>query len=142
RWFKSTPRNQIFQYVTGNSAPAATVQNCPIRETAHSSPYLLHENGRVGSGSFQEASHDWPIGFALGFHRRVAVLVHRGRNVRVPHELLLNAHGRSGFVQPSTIGVPERVEPDPSKSQLKTRRHEVIGTNRVGVQGPSCHRAW
>jgi len=60
--------------------------------------------------------------------------------VRVSHEFLLHAHGCSGFVQPSTVGMAERVEPDPAKSQLKTCRNQVVGTNRIGVIRPIGHR--
>ena len=61
-------------------------------------------------------------------------------NVRVSHELLLHAHGRSGFVQPRTVRVAERVESDSSKSQLQTRRYQIVGTNRIGVQGSASRR--
>ena len=88
----------------------------------------------------QEALHDWPIGFALGQGRGISVLVHRGGNMRVSHEFLLYAHGCSGFVQPGTVCVAERVEPDPAKSQLKTRRNQVVGANRVGVIRSTGHR--
>jgi hypothetical protein len=60
-------------------------------------------NGDLLSGRpSQEALHDWPIGFALGQGRGIAVLVHCGWNVRVSHEFLLYAHGCSGLVQPRT----------------------------------------
>ena len=50
--------------------------------------------------------------------------------MRVPHEFLLHAHGRSGFVQPRTIGVAERMEPDPSQPQLVNgRRSQFAGAN-------------
>src|SRR5208337_4483418 len=97
---------------------------------AHSFPYLLNENWLVASRSFQESLHQRPIGFALGFHRSIAILVHRGGNMRVTHEFLLHAYWRSSLVQPSTIGVAERMEPDPSKSQLKTCWYQIVGTNR------------
>jgi len=34
----------------------------------------------------------------------------------------------------------ERVEPDPAKSQLKSCRNQVVGTNRIGVIRPIGHR--
>jgi hypothetical protein len=53
------------------------------------------------------------------------------------HELLLYAHRCSGFVQPGTVGVAECVESDPAKSQLETCRNQVVGTNRIGMIGPT-----
>ena len=38
--------------------------------------------------------------------------------------------------------VAERVEPDPAKSQLQTCRNQMVCTNRIGVIGPTGHRAW
>jgi len=58
----------------------------------------------------QEALHDLPIGLAFRQRRGISILVHRGGDVRVSHEFLLNAHGCSRFVQPSTVGVAERGE--------------------------------
>ena len=55
------------------------------------------------------------------------------------HELLLNAHGCSGFVQPRTISVAERVKPDPAKSQFQTCRNQVVVANRVGMIRSTCH---
>jgi hypothetical protein len=45
-------------------------------------------------------------------------------------------------VQPGTVGVAERVEPYPAKSQLQTCRNQMVCTNRIGVIGPTGHRAW
>jgi hypothetical protein len=98
-------------------------------------------NGDLLSGRpSQQALHDWPIGFAFCQGRGISILVHCGGDVRVSHEFLLNAHGCSRFVQPSTVGVAERVEPDSAKSQLKTCRNQVVGTNRIGVIRPTGHR--
>ena len=88
----------------------------------------------------QEALHDRPIGLALGQGRGIAILIHGGRHMRVSHEFLLYAHGCSGFVQPRTISVAERVKPDPAKSQLETCRNQVVGTNRIGMIRPAGHR--
>jgi len=60
----------------------------------------------------------------------------------VSHQFLLNAHGCSGFVQPSAVGVTERVEPDPAKSQLETCRNQVVGANRICMIGPTGYRTW
>ena len=60
--------------------------------------------------------------------------------MRVSHEFLLYAHGCSGFVQPRTIGVAERVKPDPAKSQLETCWNQVVGTNRIGMIRPAGDR--
>jgi hypothetical protein len=43
---------------------------------------------RWSVGPSQEALHDWPIGFALGQGRGIAVLVHCGGNMRVSHEFV------------------------------------------------------
>jgi len=56
--------------------------------------------------------------FALGQGRGVAVLVHRGGNMRMSHEFLLHSQC-SGLVQPRTICVTERVKPDPAKSPFQ-----------------------
>ena len=60
--------------------------------------------------------------------------------MRVSHKFLLYANGCAGLVQPGTVCVAERVEPDPAKSQLKTCRNQVVGTNRIGMIRPASHR--
>jgi hypothetical protein len=89
-------------------------------------------NGNLLVGRlFQKTLHNGPIGLAFCQGGDISILVHCGGNVRMSHEFLLYAHGCSGFVQPSTVGVAEGVEPDPSKSQLKTCWNQVVGTNRT-----------
>ena len=53
---------------------------------------------------FQEALHGWPIGFALGQSRGIAVLVHGGGNVRVSHEFLLHAHSERAADNAGGVG--------------------------------------
>lgn len=57
----------------------------------------------------QDSGNDSRIGLALRFHQRVAVYVHGGRDLCMPHEFLPHSQRCSGVVQPETIGVPERV---------------------------------
>ena len=57
----------------------------------------------------QDSVNDSRIGLALRFHKRVAVYVHRGRDLSVPHEFLLHSHRCPGVVQPRTVRVTERV---------------------------------
>ena len=62
-------------------------------------PQYLPDNGRVG------------VGFC--FHQRVAVHVHCGRDLGVPHQLLLHSHRGSRIVQPGTVGMAEGVPTNP-----------------------------
>ena len=48
----------------------------------------------------QHHLHDFAVGFALRFHHGVAVDVHGGGDLRVPHELLLHAYRCANQVQP------------------------------------------
>ena len=52
------------------------------------------------------------VGLALCLHQRVAIDVHRGRDLGVPHEFLLHSHRCSGVVQPGSVRMPEGVPTD------------------------------
>src|ERR1700691_5557067 len=43
------------------------------------------------------------------------------------------AHRRPARLAHRTVSVAGRVKPDPAKSNLKTDRNQVVGTNRIGV---------
>ena len=123
------PRNERNTYVSGRSYGCGQLfkcSDCPKLSNKgklpHSSPFLLNGDLFAGRPS-QQALHKWPIGLALGQSRGIAIMVHCGGNVRVSHEFLLHAHGCSGFVQPGSVGVAERMEADPAKSQLETCRN-------------------
>ena len=40
------------------------------------------------------------VRLTLGAHQSVPVHIHRGRDLGVPHQLLLHCHGRSTVIQP------------------------------------------
>ena len=47
----------------------------------------------------------------LGRHQGVSVHIHRGRDLGVPHQLLMHPDRVAGVVQPGTVGVAESVPP-------------------------------
>jgi hypothetical protein len=56
----------------------------------------------------------------------LAVHVHRGLDVRVPHQVLLHRHWRLGLVEPRTIRVPRRVPADLAGTCAFTRRNQAV----------------
>jgi len=89
--------------------------------------------------SLQEALHDGPIGLALGQARSIAVLVHGGGNMRMSHEFLQYAHGRSGF--PVAQDCVLEIDHDPcwsmvarvflpTRPSVNTAVHEPVGQIR------------
>jgi hypothetical protein len=47
------------------------------------------------------------IRLSLGAHQGVSVDIHRGRNLSVPHQLLLRPERSAGVIEPRTVGVAE-----------------------------------
>ena len=63
--------------------------------------------------------HDLAVGLPLRGRHRLPVDIHGRLNRRVTHEFLLHFHGRSGLVQPRTIGMAEG---------MPTNRTELSGS--------------
>jgi len=76
---------------------------------------------------------DFAVGLAFRFHHGVAVDVHGGGDLRVPHELLLHAYRRANQVQPRPIGMSKGVPPDVPQTQLAAGRTDVILLDWAGM---------
>jgi hypothetical protein len=63
----------------------------------------------------------------------VTVDVHRGSDVRVPHELLLHGNGGAHGVKPTSVGMPHRVGGDGTDASIYACFQE---RTPYGVEGP------
>ena len=66
------------------------------------------------------------VGCSLRFHHGVAIDVHGGRNLSVPHQFLLHSHRSANRVEPGAIGVAECVPPDVAQPELSSSRTDIV----------------
>ena len=81
---------------------------------------------------------DFGVGFPLGFHQRVAVHVHRGRDLGVPHQLLLYPIGAPVSSSQERYVWRKVCHPIPSYFPAASRRSSWSGRRLPLGVGLSC----
>ena len=117
----ASPRNQWNHKLGGNWRKATNPQKPPLRGNCQGSrcswlPLFL----------LQHHSDDFAVRLSLDIRHCPPVHVHRGRDARMTHQLLLHFEWRARGIQPRTIRVPEGVPPylgpDPGSDRCLLQR--------------------
>ena len=141
--------------VGGSNPPPATIYKlCLPKKTQHDSGHLettpFLTAFPLGLCCPQCQFHNSAVGFALGVHQSVAIDVHRGRDLSVPHELLLHTHkdlrkslamnGKCGekLCQPTPLSPSDsgnRTLPSTTSVTVMSRGGVVVAARRSNVLG-------
>src|SRR5437879_12519266 len=83
-----------------------------VRFTSPTPQSKAFTNSQITRKSAKSQFADFLICFPHVSRGRIAIDIHRGTDVRVPHQLLLHSHRRTDRIQPRAIAVTETMQTD------------------------------